>query len=329
MPAGDYIRRVMASGILLGFGAALMASLSYLFTRLFMMKVRSSMGLLFAISSVQMGMLSLALLPLVWDAPLPAWRVWLRWGVGCSGFFLIGQMALLRTLKRADSSQVAPLLGLKVAMLALISAFLLDRPLTPGGWGAVGLCTLAGLLVAPPSGLGDRETLLLVLLACLGYSGSDLCIPELVRVLQDSSRHPALLAVCISYLLTGMVGAAMLVRQPERGQWRVHLLSLPYTLAWWLGMMALYACFSDIGVIYGTILQSTRGFLNVVLGVLVVRVGWQHLDGMRGWRTVTRRAGGALLMTAAIVLYHFTKAETAEKGLPAVTPPPALNPAAR
>lgn len=287
-----------------------MASLSYLASRLFLVKYRSSMRLLVALGSVQMGLVSVLLAPFLWDAPLPPLRVWLPWGLGNAFFFLAGQMMLLRALKTADSSQVAPLLGLKVPILGFITVFLLGQHLSTGGWVAVLLCTLAGLLVAPPHRIRDRQTLVCVLLACLGYAGSDLCIPELVRVVHDSSRYPTIFAVCITYSILGVVGMLMLSPYPEaRLSWRAHRYAIPYSATWLIGMIALYVTFTSLGVVYGTIIQSTRGFMNVVLGILIVRLGWESLDGMRGWKTVLLRAAGALLMTAAIVLFHLTRAD--------------------
>lgn len=295
-------------GILAGLCAAFFAACSYLCSRHAYARSRITNWEFFGVSHVQLGLMSLALLPLALSAPLPPWREWILPLLGCTGFYLAGQALLFHTLRTVEASVVSPLIGLKIPLLAVVSMLFLNRPLTPGGWLAVLLCTLAGFLISPPHRLHHLKPLLLVLLVCCGYAGSDLCIPPLVRQVTPASTAPALLGVCLSYLLSGVVGLGVLCVRRDGFRWRHQAVTLPFSLCWMAGIIALFACLARLGVIYGTMLQSTRGILNVVLGALIAKLGWEHLETLRGrWRIVMRVAG-AVLMTAAILLYHLTRA---------------------
>ena len=68
-------------------------------------------------------------------------------------------------------------------------------------------------------------------------------------------------------------------------------------------MAALYICFGQIGVVFGNILQSTRGFMSVVLGAMLAHLGWHELEQRVDRATLLKRMAAAALMTAAIALY--------------------------
>lgn len=295
------------TGILMGLAAGFFAACSYLCSRHAYARSSISNWEFFGVSHLQMGVLSLLLLPLALTGPLPPWRDWILPLLGCVGFYMTGQCLLFHTLRTVEASVVSPLIGLKIPLLAVASFLFLNRPVTPGGWLAVLLCTLAGFLISPPHRLHHAKPLLLVLLVCCGYAGSDLCIPPLVRQVAPASTTPALLGVCLSYLLSGVVGLGVLCVRRGGFRWGHQAATLPFSLCWMIGIVALFACLARLGVVYGTMLQSTRGILNVVLGALIAKLGWEHLETLRGrWRIVMRVAG-ALLMTAAIFLYHLTR----------------------
>ena len=68
-------------------------------------------------------------------------------------------------------------------------------------------------------------------------------------------------------------------------------------------MAGLYICFGLIGVVFGNIVQSTRGLFSIVIGASLAHAGWHGLETQVDRRTLTRRLLAAALMTAAIALY--------------------------
>ena len=294
------------AGVLLGLGAAFSQACSYFGSRRYLTEYENRPFKVFVIAHVQMGAMVL-LIPFVLDNPLPPLGAFAPYLVGTSGSYLFGQFMLLTALTRSDSSVVAPLLGMKIPILALVSAGFLGVLLPWHAWLAVFLCAAAAFMVSPPRRLPQIRVLVLAILACFGYCGSDLCIPPLVAAFETASSTPALLAVCISYTLSG--GGALIV------SWRLgyitdrkaHAYTLPYSFCWILGMCFLFACFATVGVIFGNMLQSTRSFLSVIIGVFVARAGLVHIESAKRPRVFAVRFAGAAVMTAAIVLYYSAK----------------------
>ncbi len=298
---------VIAAGIACGLGAAFSQALSYFFSRRFLTECHTGSRMLFSISLVQMGVVSLLALPFLLDRELPplaeyAWPL-----LGVSFFFLAAQWILFSLLKTTDSSVVAPMLGLKIPILGALSMIFFGETISGWAWLAILMCTVAAFLVSPPRGLPEIRVLLVILGICLLYSGSDLNIPILVDRLQSASSYPALLGVSLTYVLCGGLGLLLALRQ---GAFRVECgqrYAAPYSLCWLLGMCFLFVAFSLIGVIFGNMLQSSRGFIAVLVGVAVSRAGLDHIETRILPRSWLVRGLGAVLMSAAIVLYYATR----------------------
>jgi drug/metabolite transporter (DMT)-like permease len=295
----------MINGILLGLGAAFAQALSYLCSRVFVDKYPRDPLLLLALSHVLMGLFSLALLPFCWPREMPPLREYVLPLLSCSLAYLQGQFCLFLALRHANASRVSPLLGLKILLLALIATLFLGQRYTTLQWVAVALSAGAALMLIR-SGPGIRAaTIGWVLAACLGYSLSDLSIKWLVgKFLPLGLLHASLLSACLSYFFCGLVGLALLPAVPRRPQGVQWLQVAPFAVAWFVAMLLLYACFAEIGVVYGNIVQSTRGVLSIVMGSLVAAYGWRHLEEQVPRGLLIRRILAACLITAAIALFH-------------------------
>jgi len=293
----------LAIGIVCGLGAAVFQALSYVFSRRFLTECRASSTRLFGMAQLQMGLVALLLLPFLLHKGVPPLMSWIWPLLGCTLFFMFGQWMLFLTLKHSDSSQVAPLLGFKIPILGLFSALVYAHNPSLAGWGAIALCVAAGLLIAPPSGMPEIRTLLLVGGACLGYCGSDICIPILVKAMAACSPTPVLSAICVSYIFLGIIGLGMTLKQGTLRDRRIFTYALPHAMAWLIAMVFLFVCFYTIGIVAGNMLQATRGVFAVALGMLITRAGWLHIDNVSDRRVLLRRLAGALLMTTAIILY--------------------------
>ena len=92
----------------------------------------------------------------------------------------------------------------------------------------------------------------------------------------------------------------------------MFLPSLCITAAWLVGMMCLFICFEAVGVVYGNILQSTRGLISIVIGAHLAGLGMVHLEQKHPRHVVLRRLGAAAMMCAAIALYRISPQQWGE-----------------
>lgn len=312
----------MALGILFGLLAALCQSLCYVFSRAYVTRPGNRSSVLFGLSHVQMGVLALALLPfcllpVIRDVGTYAWPL-----LGAVTFYLIGQFCLFQAVKLTDASRVAPLLGLKILVLGFTAAFFLGRTVSSLQWGAIFLSVAAALALNYSGGGGiPGKALLAVLGACVGYSFSDLCIVAMTRSLAPHGEmRGILLATALSYMLTMPVGLALVAaRAPEHRTPEKWKLAAPVALTWFAAMIFLFICFRNLDAVFGNIVQSLRGPISVLMGVILAAHGHVHLERKVGRWVLARRIGAALLMCAAIGIFAHERSRM-EKARPAPEP---------
>ncbi|MCP4749783.1 MAG: DMT family transporter [Proteobacteria bacterium] len=298
------VRRFMIVGILLGLAAALFQSLSYLFSHMFVVRFSGNAVRLLVISHFIMGWFSVALLWFFWPETIPPIRAWAVSMVGAAAFYIVGQGALFLALRRSSASKVAPLLGLKIVILALISTALFGQGYSPWQWAAVAMSVCAAVILNRTEGRWKIRTIGLVLLACVGYCLSDINIKELVgHFAHLGLTRSTVLSVCLVYILLGILSIVFLLFMSDFKKEMV-LRSLPYSLTWFTSMLFLFATFASLGVVYGNIVQSTRGVISILIGLLVFRLGYEHLEQAASGGTLARRIGAATLMTGAIALFY-------------------------
>jgi hypothetical protein len=254
------------------------------------------------------------------------WAVWPRNGLAVGQmleplimmtvFYLGGQCTTTFALRYAEPSRVSPLMGFKIVVLAILAAFLeqpritgapLPPGLTPLQWIAAALAVVAALALNYSGGALRRRAAISILLACISYSIADWNITRtnlaIFRLAPGTSALQAsLLSTGLCYGLAGLVGAALL---PWWGSRKAKDWSdaIPFAVVWFIAMMFLYACFSEVGPLLGNILQSTRGLMSILLGSLLVALGHLHIEPLSGRRVFVRRLAAALLMFAAVSLY--------------------------
>ena len=319
---------MLIAGIATGLAAALFQSLSYLATRHYTHQriaipnasVAPGPGdsrQLLVLAHTWMGLLALILLPFVWPAAGIDWSAIARPLLATGLFYLLGQMGLMLALKHAEPSRVSPLLGFKIVVLALM-ATLLPQPALPGAttaaassltllqWLAVILCTVAAISLNFSGVALRRRAILAILFACFTYSFSDWNIRLLVTALARdpalTTLHASILGACLTYVLTGLVAVAFLPRLGSR-QWSNWRAATPFAASWFAGMMCLYTSFALIGVVFGNILQSTRGLMSILMASLLIRLGHRHLEPHTAGHVLLRRLASGTLMFAAVVLY--------------------------
>lgn len=296
----------MVLGVVLGLLTALGHSLAYLTTRWFTQDRGRPTTQLLVLGHVMMGVVSGLALPWLWLEGIGLDAQWLVPYAGLVFFFVIAQCSLLGALKYADASRVAPLISLKVAMLAGITV-VLGAEILPMQWAAVVLAVAAAFVLSGVGGRMPWRATGLVVLACVCYALADTMILKVIEEGQkisgdDSVMGGPLWCVGVVYVGTGILALVLLPvwGSREPGAWRD---ALPYTGIWLATMAALYATFASVGLVFGAILQSTRGLISIGLGVMLAHAGWHHLEEKHGASVIGRRLGAAALMTAAVALY--------------------------
>ncbi len=303
-------------GVAAGLAAAVFSAVSYLVSRHYGLgqralgRTRSALRLL-AVSHLLMAAVCIPLTWAAWPAASPPVRLFAVPLALSVGLYLLGQSSLFAALKRVEASRIAPLLGLKIVMLAVIVSFVLGHVLDMRQWLAVALSVAAAAMLQVGRGAISAMAFGFVLSCCLCFAISDIFIVRLIDGLQAgamesggeiSRLHAGGLAMALTYGLCGLVFAPLVVglRPYTRGDW---LAAAQYASAWLLSMAGLYCCFGLVGIVFGNILQSTRGVMSVAIGAALAHLGWHELEQRVDRSTLLRRLTAALLMTAAIALY--------------------------
>lgn len=294
----------MVSGVLFGLGAALFQSVSYIMSRIFIWKHNRDVIKLLATSHAIIGVFSCILLPFFWPEEMPAFSEYGLSLFSCFLFYMLGQAALFMALGRSDASRISPLLGLKVLILALISVLFLSESFSRWQWLSVLLSLAAAFVLASRGGRIGRQSLVWILLACLGYCFSDLGIRVLVREFMYMGLGQAsVFTASMTYVLCGVASVVILLFLPRTSA-KMWLASLPFAVSWFIGILFLFACFASIGVVFGNIVQSTRGTISIVLGFAIAHAGFEFIEQKVSRKVFIQRIIAALLMTFAIAMYY-------------------------
>jgi hypothetical protein len=296
-------------GILFGFGAAFGQSGSYMFSRLFVLnRARGALPLL-AYSHVLMGIVSAAALPFVGPERWPPFQLYIVPLLATAGFYLAAQLGLFLVLRGTEASRAAPLLGLKILILAGLTTLLPGQAPHGPQWVAVLLAVAAAFVLNYAGGSLKPPVIAGILAVCLGYCLSDLNIRRLVDALvvvfgagPAATLQASVFGAAMTYVVCGVVGIGLLpvVGRPRKADLKF---AAPFAASWLVGMVCLFACFALIGVVFGNIIQSTRGLITVVAGAFLARAGLVALEQRVPGHVFARRVAAAAMMTAAITLY--------------------------
>ncbi len=295
-------------GLLAGLLAATGQSLAYVFSRRLVHR-GFALARLLVMSHLLMGLAVLPLLPFVWTEDFHHPARWFWPVTGTAGFYLLGQIGLFYALRHTQASRVAPLLGLKIVILAVIAAVWLQLPLGPVQWLAVALTTAAAFVLNYTGGANPPRAVAAILLTCLFYSLSDLCIVHLIIGLNsdDNLIMASVRAMILEHLFCGLLAIPLLPWLGSRkvADWRGVT---PYATAWLASMFGMFAAIALVQVVLANILQSLRGILSVLFGALIARAGHHHLEAHAPRDVLIRRAIAAVMMTLGVGLYVWGKA---------------------
>jgi drug/metabolite transporter (DMT)-like permease len=294
----------MVLGILVGLLAAFFQSLSYLCSRVFIQKHNNDVVKLLALSHIIMGVISIPLALILLPKNMPEFSSYVFSLLGSAVFYLLGQLFLFIAIIKFEPSRVSPLLGLKVLILAIISVVFFRDHFSLAKWFAVILSTISIFLLSNSGKRLEWKCIVLALLACLAYCLSDLSISVLVGKFSFLGVfRGASLSSAFCYILCGIFGLITLFFTPKNTSRDTWVYALPFAASWFLAMIFLYSCFGLVGVVFGNIIQSTRGIISILLGAFIAHIGFEALEAKMTKAMLIQRILAAILMTGSVALF--------------------------
>ena len=218
--------------------------------------------------------------------------------------FLMGQTAFFAMLRRVESSRAAALLGLKILAIAII-ATMIGKTLSPMQWLAVFLCTVAAVGMTFSGGKIALSSCLWLFMAVFSYALCDMCVTELMLLMPGKSmliNSFGVIGIC--YTALGLAVSPALFKYRMNRKEFIDV--LPYSALYFLSMIFLYTSFGLIGVVFGSIIQSGRGILSVLLGIVLVHYGLDRNERRVSPLKWVQRFVCATVMLAAMVIYSLS-----------------------
>jgi hypothetical protein len=322
----------MFLGALCGLMAALTQSVSYIASRHFIQRRASGAGLqLLILGHLLMGLMAL-LLMFCAGTPQPVWRPVIV-PVCCAALCnVFAQLGLMQAMKFAEPSRVSPLLTIKIFIPALLASVIgqpvgsaVDRSMTVWQWLAVLLCIMAGISINQSGGRMRRRALIAVLVTAAIFAGSDwsigLTVAGFLATPHMTVLRASLLTEASLFLVLGALAAVLLplFGSMRGGDW---IDASPFAITWFSSMMFLFFAFGKVGIVLGTILQCTRGFLTILIGVGLMYLGLEHIEPRQPRAVVVRRLAAGFVMFLAISLYIVRDPIAFLRATVSATPPP-------
>lgn len=291
----------MFSGIASGFLSVLFMCVSYIFSREYLRKYKDPVKLsifsqlIMAIAGIVMLVCSSFLI----EFPFSCKFFLLL--AGQTSTFLLGQTSFFLLLKEVEASRASSLIGLKLIALAALSV-IAGRSLSAIQWLAVLLCTVSAAGMNFSGGKISLRSCFWLLSASFSYAACDMCVTELMQIMPATGmmlKAVAVMGWCFSLL--GIMALPGLIKYPfNKAEFTG---SIPYSTVYLCSMLFLYASFGISGVVFGSIIQASRGIFSIVLGIILLRFGLERNEPHVPGKVWIRRLIMAVMMLSAIILY--------------------------
>ena len=289
-------------GLIYGVITAVFASLSYIMSRRFSSRQGQTPHQLMALSHVLMGIASLVILPFVYIDPACDWLDVIFPVCSVVVSYFAAQYMLFAILKRYSASNIAPMLGLKLVVAGIVTTYL-GTVLSSAQITALFLAVCATLI------LRDRKegitfyAILWVVAICICFSISDFSIAELTeRIDPEKSMSGIIMSLVLCYI-TSAIYPLIFYREVRLASARAWKDASAYAVTWYLCMVFLFTTFATLGVVYTVVLQSMRGIIAVVLGLILARLGYSQIEENVSFGMRIRQLFAAVLIVAAVYLY--------------------------
>jgi len=297
----------MLFGVSIGLVSAVMQSAAYIFSRRFVGEFRSSVKLVIY-SQLLMGAGGVAVFVVTFPfVEFPRGAELCRFAVATAVFVAAYHVAFycfFKALNEIEASRLSSLLGLKVVVIALITYPFLRAELNMWHLLAVVLTAVSAVgMNFSGVRIGGRGAFYLAL-ALLGFATTDITGAIFVKAMPgEAMTLKAICATSLAYVFLGLIAAAALLKL--KFEPRALAGALPYSALWFTAMLLLFASFGMVGVVFGSIIQASRGVVSVIIGILLARTGYVAVEPDVPVRVWVRRAVMAALMVAAIGLYSY------------------------
>ena len=297
-------RFFMLGGIVAGLVSAFLQSSAYVFSRRFIVRHQSPFKLMIygtlhlAIFSVVMLMVLTPFVNFTFTPVAGAWMVVFA-VCGC-----LGNFSFFRALRDIEASRLSSLMGLKLAVLTPLNLFFVSD--LPGIWQIISilLSMLAAVGMNFTGGPLKLRGLIFLGITLVCYSMTDIAAAEMTRMV-NCGHLSAFYATSLAFTAMGAAPAIMLWKMKFEKECFKD--AFPYGAFWFAAMILLFMTFGLIGVLYGTIIQATRGVFSVILGWALLKAGIDRLEPEVSTAAWIRRLVMALLMIGAIALYNAEK----------------------
>lgn len=295
----------MVFGVLFGLSGALLISGSYVLSRRYLNTPNRSIYQLLSLSHAQMSLMSLMILPFVIFEPKSGWLSILFPLAAAAGSYFFGQAMLFASLRSVPASRVTPFLGLKVMFVAILFITIFGKELNQLQWISVCLSVIAALCLLKTGDKIPWISLLLIILSCFGLSCAEIAYTELIIRLGGESRvQTTILAGCLVYCVCSLC-SVVLYKDLIKSSVKDWVDSYAYTMSYYLSAFLFLAAISTVGVLFMTILQSSRCVIAIGLGALLAWKGWVDLEKRVEWQERVRQLAAASLMMLSIGLYCY------------------------
>lgn len=294
----------MLMGIFASALCALLQSLSYISSAAFLKRYNSSFSLL-VFSQLAMGIVSIPVAIIFFPRGLfnniPQLSlyllIWLT--VICAG-----QYFFFATQKYIEPSRLSSFLGLKIIVIAVLTMIFFAGKISLLQGAAILLATAAAVVMNGGKATRKMTWKAVFLLAAtvINYCLADLTETKLMKLSESGNIWCDGLGVCATcYMILGFAMLPLL----KKCKFSFEKLKYgsPYGVLYFGSQVALFVSFGLIGPVFANVIQSSRGIISVLLGVLLSSCKFGSLDVKGDKKLWLRRFACAIIMTAAIILY--------------------------
>ncbi|MCA9082057.1 MAG: DMT family transporter [Planctomycetaceae bacterium] len=217
--------------------------------------------------------------------------------------FVLGQVSAIIALTKGEVSVAAPVLGLKIVMVALFAWLITGRPLPPSLWIAAALATVGVMLLnvgAKGQNKGSVQiSVVAALFSAMSFSLFDVCVQIWTPAWGLNRLLP----------LSFVAGATLSL--PFIFLFKDRLRAIPTAARSWLAGGCLLIALQSLAIVMGVALSgqaavanvfySTRGLWGVILAWGIGPLLGVPDGGLQG-RILWFRLGGATLLMLAVTL---------------------------
>jgi drug/metabolite transporter (DMT)-like permease len=139
---------------------------------------------------------------------------------------------------------------------------------------------------------------------CMGYAISDFSIQILIQQIDpEQSLQASIMAASLTYIAAS-VFVFLNWKKVKQSCWLDWKWASGVAFGWYTHMLFLYMAIAFIGTVHSVILQSTRSLWAVVMGIVLMRLGFVALEPNIRWVMRLRQLGAAILTMGAIALFQ-------------------------